>query len=76
MGRQSFWELKPWWCQPWTILLTGILVIGASWLIPASLGLIHWWWVTLPVALLVLLWWGLFLVLVPAGYTAEGREQP
>ena len=20
----SFWALKPWWCQPWSIVLTGV----------------------------------------------------
>lgn len=22
-GAVSIWQLKPWWCQPWSILLTG-----------------------------------------------------
>lgn len=68
--------LKPWWCQPWTILLTGFVVIAASWLFAASLGLDQRWWITLPVAVLVLLWWGLFLVLVPTSYAAEEDQQP
>ncbi|MCP9849016.1 DUF6737 family protein [Cyanobium sp. Morenito 9A2] len=58
----SFWHLKPWWCQPWSILLTGVLVPSASWL------LLQRWWITAPLGLVVLLWWLLFLVLVPASY--------
>ena len=55
----SFWSHKPWWCQPWTILMTGSLAIGGSW------WLLHWLWLTLPIALLVLIWWCLFLIVVP-----------
>ncbi|OMP05052.1 hypothetical protein COLO4_09074 [Corchorus olitorius] len=29
----SVWDTKPSWCQPWTITLTGLLVIASSWLI-------------------------------------------
>lgn len=61
----SLWALKPWWCQPWSILLTGIAAIAGSWLLLGRL------WITLPCAALVLLWWWLFLVLVPSAYRAE-----
>ena len=57
--QPPFWSLKPWWCQPWTILMTGSLAIGGSW------WLLHWLWLTLPIALLVLIWWWLFLIVVP-----------
>lgn len=56
---QPFWSLKPWWCQPWTILLTGTLGIAGSWL------LLQIWWVTTGVALVVIAWWVLFLLIVP-----------
>ncbi len=65
----SLWALKPWWCQPWSILLTGVGAIAASWLLLGRL------WITLPCAALVLLWWWLFLVAVPAAYRAEARAQ-
>ena len=61
----DLWSHKPWWCQPWSILLTGGAVVGGSW------WLLRLWWVSLPLALAVLLWWWLFLVAVPAAYTAE-----
>ena len=54
-----FWSLKPWWCQPWTILLTGTIGIAGSWL------LLHIWWLTTGVALVVIAWWVLFLLIVP-----------
>jgi membrane protein YdbS with pleckstrin-like domain len=61
----SIWGLKPWWCQPWSILLTGSGMVAISWWWP------HRLWLTLGVAALVLLWWWLFLVVVPAAYRAE-----
>ncbi|NEP19640.1 MAG: hypothetical protein F6J97_22575 [Leptolyngbya sp. SIO4C1] len=60
----SLWQLKPWWCQPWSILLTGIAVPTLSWVV------LHRLWLSLPIALGVLLWWFLFLYLVPRQYAA------
>ncbi|MAR07518.1 MAG: hypothetical protein CL862_10490 [Cyanobium sp. NAT70] len=61
----SFWSFKPWWCQPWTIVLTGLFLVSSSWWLLQRL------WITLPLACGVLVWWLLFLVLVPAAYRAE-----
>jgi hypothetical protein len=55
----DLWQSKPWWCQPWTILLTGVLLITGSWL------LLHSLWLTIPVAGLIGVWWLYFLILVP-----------
>ncbi len=65
MAPDSLWEHKPWWCQPWSILLSGVAVVTGSWF------LLGRWWITAPLAAGVLLWWWLFLVLVPAAYRAE-----
>jgi hypothetical protein len=62
---QDFWAHKPPWCQPWTIIGTGLLLIAASWL------LLHRWWITIPLSLAVLGWWILFLLLVPSAWRAE-----
>ncbi|MBE9176171.1 hypothetical protein IQ225_14215 [Synechocystis salina LEGE 06155] len=53
------WSEKPRWCQPWTILLTGSVIIAASWL------LFHQWWLSLPVAGVIALWWWYFLLAYP-----------
>jgi hypothetical protein len=58
----SIWQHKPWWCQPWSIVSTGLGAVCFSWL------LLHRWWISLPLTAGVLLWWWLFLVLVPAAY--------
>lgn len=63
----SIWSHKPWWCQPWSIVLTGVAVVSISWLLFGR------WWLSLVVGLGVLLWWGLFLVLVPAAWHQEAQ---
>ena len=60
----DLWSLKPWWCQPWSILFTGVVVVVGSW------WWLRLWWLTLPLAAAVLLWWWLFLLVVPAAYGA------
>lgn len=53
------WDYKPWWCQPWSILLTGIMLIIGSWLLLKII------WVTVIVAIPVLVWMGFFLLIWP-----------
>jgi membrane protein YdbS with pleckstrin-like domain len=55
----DLWQSKPWWCQPWTIILTGIVIITGSWLVLKNL------WITLPLAIAIIVWWMYFLVIVP-----------
>ena len=62
LGPGSIWQLKPWWCQPWSIVLTGLAVVAGSWL------WLHRWWITAPAAAAVIGWWWLFLGLMPAAY--------
>jgi hypothetical protein len=67
-SNASIWALKPWWCQPWSILLTGLTIIVASW------WLLRLWWITLAVGLAIGLWWSLFLVLMPAAWKDSQPE--
>lgn len=65
----NFWAQKPYWCQPWSILLTGTLfVAGAKQLFhnPVITGL---------AAIPILVWWYLFLILVPANYRSFVEEE-
>ena len=38
----DLWSHKPWWCQPWSIVATGVTLVGGSWwwlflvLVPAA----------------------------------------
>ncbi|MDX2096218.1 MAG: DUF6737 family protein [Leptolyngbyaceae cyanobacterium bins.59] len=56
---QSPWSYKPWWCQPWSIVLTGVSLIVGSWLLFKTL------WLTGLLSLPVLAWMGFFLLLWP-----------
>ncbi|MBW4488314.1 MAG: hypothetical protein KME12_11050 [Trichocoleus desertorum ATA4-8-CV12] len=58
-SQVSPWSYKPWWCQPWSILLTGITIITGSWL------LAHTLWFTCLVAVPILAWMGFFLLVWP-----------
>lgn len=55
----TIWDYKPWWCQPWSILLTGITLIGGSWLLFERI------WLTGLVAVPIVTWMGFFLLVYP-----------
>ncbi|KOP27197.1 hypothetical protein AMR41_07605 [Hapalosiphon sp. MRB220] len=55
----SPWKFKPWWCQPWSILLTGVSLISGSWIIFKIA------WLTVLIAIPVLTWMGFFLLIWP-----------
>jgi hypothetical protein len=65
----DLWQSKPWWCQPWTIILTGVLIIAGSWLV------LHIWWITIPLGILIGVWWLYFLVIVPRMLRQMAAEQ-
>ncbi|MEB3168791.1 MAG: DUF6737 family protein [Synechococcaceae cyanobacterium] len=66
---ERVWALKPWWCQPWSILVSGVALAGGSW------WLLHRIWLTGLVSLAVILWWWLFLVLMPAQWRHWQEQQ-
>ncbi|MCC5896952.1 MAG: hypothetical protein EA395_16260 [Phormidium sp. GEM2.Bin31] len=63
----NVWHYKPWWCQPWSIVLTGVGLIGASWL------LFHRLWLTGLVAIPLGAWMGYFLLLFPRLVAQSGQ---
>ena len=58
----TLWDQKPWWCQPWTIVLSGLIAIIGSWWLLRTI------WITALVFTAIAAWWLLFLVLVPRAY--------
>ena len=58
----SVWDYKPGWCQPWSIILSGVTAISGSWLA------LHNIWLTAIVSSLVVAWWVYFLVLYPKAF--------
>ncbi|XP_074574712.1 uncharacterized protein LOC141831197 [Curcuma longa] len=68
----SVWDTKPSWCQPWTILLTGVAVIASSWVI------LHSATISGGVTFLICGWWYIFLYSYPKAYSdmiAERRKK-
>lgn len=53
------WNYKPWWCQPWSILLTGVTLISSSWFLFKTI------WVTVIIAIPLLTWMSFFLLIWP-----------
>lgn len=61
----SVWDYKPWWCQPWSILLTGVSLISGSFILFRII------WLTLLVAIPLVAWMGYFIVIYPALFRAS-----
>ncbi len=61
-SKKNFWDSKPFWCQPWSIIGFGILVLISSWYILNNLI------ITLITGFLIIIWWFLFLILAPNAY--------
>ena len=59
---KSFWDLKPFWCQPWSIIVFGILVLIFSWMLFNNI------FITSTLTFLVISWWVLFLIIAPSSY--------
>jgi hypothetical protein len=62
----SPWDYKPWWCQPWSILLTGTSLISGSWFLLKTV------WITVLVAIPLLAWMGFFLLVWPRLMVSSG----
>ncbi|HEY9772095.1 MAG TPA: DUF6737 family protein [Coleofasciculaceae cyanobacterium] len=58
----NVWDYKPRWCQPWSIMLTGITIIAGSWLV------LHTIWLTIAISLAIITWWVYFLILYPKAF--------
>ena len=61
-SEKSCWDQKPFWCQPWSIIMFGILVLIFSWKLFNSI------FITSFLGLAVMVWWVVFLVLAPKAY--------
>lgn len=62
----SVWVYKPWWCQPWSILLTGIAIISGSWFVSRTL------WITGLVSLPISAWMIYFVLIYPKLVLSSG----
>ncbi|MEM7592522.1 MAG: DUF6737 family protein [Cyanobacteria bacterium P01_A01_bin.83] len=65
----NIWDYKPQWCQPWSIILTGITIITVSWLI------FHRIWLTIVIGLPIVAWWIYFLIIYPQAFAEYIKSQ-
>ena len=61
-SKENFWDLKPYWCKPWSIISFGIFLLSLSWII------LHNAIISLILGFFIIIWWIVFLILVPNSY--------
>tara|TARA_B100000965_G_C19525060_1_gene728390 strand:+ start:208 stop:420 length:213 start_codon:yes stop_codon:yes gene_type:complete len=62
ISKKKFWDLKPNWCQPWTIIFFGVFTIIVTWSLLGNLI------ITSIATLFIVIWWFIFLIIVPSSY--------
>ena len=67
-SKKKFWDLKPYWCQPWSIITFGTLILIFSWTLFNNII------ITSILAFLVIVWWILFLIIVPISYLENSEK--
>jgi len=60
--KKSFWDTKPYWCQPWSIISFGLLVLICSWNLFGNII------ITSILGFFIFVWWILFLIVAPNSY--------
>ena len=68
-SKKSLWDSKPYWCQPWSIISFGVLVLIISW------NLFENATVTSVLLFLVFVWWILFLIIAPYLYQLNNDKK-
>lgn len=62
----NVWDFKPWWCQPPSILTSGLSSIAGVYAVTHGS-----WLFTGIVVLIVMLWWYTFLIVYPAEFRSS-----
>ena len=68
-NKNNFWDLKPYWCQPWSIVSFGVLVLIVSWQLFNNIIF------TSVLGVFVFVWWILFLILAPNSYQVMNDKE-
>ena len=67
--EKNVWKTKPFWCQPWTIVLTGVGIIS----LPTIL--FDWKAVSGVFVVPIAAWWYIFLYAYPKSYRENGMME-
>ena len=68
-SKKSFWDSKPYWCQPWSIISFGVLVLIFSWKLFNNILF------SSIIGIFVFVWWILFLILAPNSYQVMNDKE-
>ena len=68
-SEKSFWDSKPFWCQPWSIISFGVLVLIFIWKLFNNVIF------TTVIGIFVFVWWILFLILAPNSYQVMNDKE-
>ncbi len=68
-SKPKYWELKPLWCQPWSIIAFGIFLIFSTYYFSKNI------FITSILIFIILIWWLLFLVLAPKLYIKSNEDK-
>lgn len=68
-SKQSFWDSKPYWCQPWSIISFGVLILISIWKIFNNII------INSILGFFIFVWWILFLMIVPNSYQAFNEKE-
>ncbi len=60
--QHGYWQGKPFWCQPWSIILTGLF------LIITAFTFLHNIIIDSLVSIFIIAWWYLFLFIAPQAF--------
>ena len=66
--KKSFWDSKPYWCQPWSIISFGVLVLIFSFKFVNNLI------ITSVLGFFILVWWIVFLIIAPNSYQVNNDK--
>ena len=68
-SKKKFWDLKPFWCQPWSIISFGILILIVAWTLFNNIV------INLILGFFVIIWWIVFLFFAPSSYERSFGER-
>ena len=67
-AKNSFWDSKPYWCQPWSIISFGVLVLIFSFKLLNNII------ITSILGFFIFVWWIVFLILAPNSYQVNNDK--
>ena len=68
MVQKNFWDSKPFWCQPWSIISFGVLVLILSFKLSSNII------ISSILAFFIFVWWVVFLILAPNSYQTNNDK--